>query len=171
MKAMRTSAGRIAIASLVLVTAGVTVVAYLSQVGPDHTGVWTNPGGLPADRGEGMDARYELRVFQGPDHCGWQRATFMSVVWPPGTTARLGEPADTPLRQYVRDPEGVLGEPELRRGFDISRELPADAVDTGFRRGDARLWLGPDRGEEFLYVASDDHVERWPRNETPAGCA
>ena len=96
----------------------------------------------------------------------------MSLVRPPGTTNHVGESAEvTPARQYIRDPEGVLGEPELRRGFEIGRDLPDDAIYTGFQRGDVQLWLGPDRGEQFVYVTSDDHVERWPRSDSPIGCA
>ena len=147
------------------------LVVYMVLTGPGYAGVWTNPDGVPAERGQGMDTRHELRVAAGPDHCGWQRATFMSLAWPPGATTQLGEQAnEIPTRQYVRDPDGVVDAPELRRGFAISSTLPDDAVATGFHRGDVELWLGRDRGEQFVYVAWDDHVERWPRSQPPIGC-
>ena len=63
-------------------------------------------------------------------------------------------------RTYVRRPL-----PEVRQwvdgAFEASLQLPADAVDTGYRRDDDRLWLSP--SGDRAYVGRPDDVEAWPR--------
>ena len=75
-----------------------------------------------------------------------------------------------PERQYVRDPSGGIvtgnGHP-----FDATAQLPESARFSGYRRGDAELWVGSD-ADEFVYLVFDDHAERWPRTFDPSsvGC-
>jgi hypothetical protein len=69
--------------------------------------------------------------------------------------------------EYLRDPDGVLGDNER---FEENGTLPAEAVDTGYRSaaGEA-LWIIPgDRSS--IYVVDGDSVERWPQG-TSALCS
>jgi len=86
----------------------------------------------------------------GPEHCGWQSATFLQV----GKVT------------YVRDPEGLAGLWSKPR-FDPAATLPAGARDSGYRSGGAALWAvaGGD-----AYLISGGLVERWPRLDPSVGC-
>ncbi|MDN4175509.1 hypothetical protein QWY28_21275 [Nocardioides sp. SOB77] len=124
---------------------------------------------LPADFVEGLghevwtdvDGRLvpttELEVHAGPEHCDWQDMTFLRL------------PGDRRRPTFLRDPE-----PELRgyvaEPYRAHTTLPADAVDTGYRRGEDRLWTAP--GDARVYVGADpDDVELWPRLVESLGCA
>jgi hypothetical protein len=53
--------------------------------------------------------------------------------------------------------------------FETDAELPAAAVDTGYRTGEWSLWLDP--GGD-AYMVSSVTIERWPRSTNPdLGCA
>jgi hypothetical protein len=84
------------------------------------------------------------------------------------TGQSLGEPYTTAADSvsYVRDPEGVFGNAGLTAGFDADATLPDDAVDSGYRAGDAELWTVPD-DPSGIYIVAGDTVERWPRGEDP----
>lgn len=99
----------------------------------------------------------ELTVMSGPEHCGWEDMTFLSL----GRTER--EPT------FVRDPDPQLGD-YLAEPYEEHAQLPAGAVDTGFRHGDDRLWLAPDRARAYVGASPDD-VEVWPRTVQQLGCA
>ena len=47
--------------------------------------------------------------------------------------------------------------------------LPADAVDTGFRRDGKSLWLAADR--RWAFVGTPGSVEAWPRAVERLDCA
>lgn len=92
----------------------------------------------------------------GPEHCDLQSATILSV----GITGpSVGE-------QYFRDPEGVFAD-YTSGTYDGETRLPADATQTGYRRGDWSLWLTA----KAAYVVTPDHVERWPVADERPGCA
>ena len=104
--------------------------------------IWTNRDGK----------RVPLTVINssvGPAHCDWQEAHFLG----------LGEGRGHKI--YARDPHGVLGSDMLATPYDGDVRLPADAEDTGYRRGDWQLWLTADKGT--AYVRTPDGVEAWPR--------
>jgi hypothetical protein len=61
------------------------------------------------------------------------------------------------LRNYLAEP------------YQPEATLPADVVDSGFRRGQDRLWLAPDRSRAYVGTAPDD-VEMWPRMVKRLGC-
>ncbi|MFD8737375.1 hypothetical protein ACFV06_20980 [Streptomyces sp. NPDC059618] len=90
----------------------------------------------------------------GPEHCDWQSAHFLDL-------GRYG-------RQYARDPRGVLPAGALTGAYEARVRMPADARDTGYRYGDRRLWLTPDRAT--AYVRTSDGVEAWPSTASPFGC-
>ncbi|KAB1990490.1 hypothetical protein [Streptomyces triticiradicis] len=88
----------------------------------------------------------EVSSTAGFEHCDWQSAHFLD----------LGEHG----RQYVRDPRGIFSLDVLTAAYDGDVRMPADARDTGYRYGDRRLWLTPDR--RTAYVKTSDGVEAWP---------
>jgi hypothetical protein len=139
---------------------------------PDtFTQTWSGPDGQPSERGEGQDRTYELSVRRGPaDHCEWQSVTFLDVGWPLGTTIAIA-PDQPPWREFVRDPENVLNGSGLPDALDLEAVLPQGSKATGYRSGDVELWLGPDGGEESVYLKGSSWVERWPRAPQPIGCA
>jgi hypothetical protein len=99
----------------------------------------------------------ELSVMSGPEHCGWEDMTFLS----------LGRTDQEPT--FVRDPDPELGD-YFAEPYQEHAQLPADAVDTGFRHGDDRLWLAPDRSRAYVGETPGD-VEVWPRMVEQLGCA
>jgi hypothetical protein len=99
------------------------------------------------ERFEGVWTPYERT---GSSHCGWQAATFIAF--------RNG--------QYVRDEKGVVAE-QSNVTYDASAMLPEDARFTGWRRGNAELWVSPlELGEQRIfrniYIVHPARVERLP---------
>lgn len=92
----------------------------------------------------------------GAAHCDWQKAHFLE----------LGEYRDR--RMYARDPDGVLEPGMLNAAYDGDVPMPGDARDTGYRRGEWRLWLTDDKS--MAYVRTPDGVEAWPRVKDGVGC-
>ena len=70
-------------------------------------------------------------------------------------------------RSYFRDPKHLLPF-GAGRTYDGSGRLPADAVDTGYRRGRAQLWMAADHSAVFVVTASG-RVERWARGMIACG--
>jgi hypothetical protein len=92
-----------------------------------------------------------IRSAPGPGHCGWDSAIWLSVG---------GD-------LYFRDPLGVMAD-WTRTRFDPAAEIPATALDSGFRSGASALWLDP---EGDAYLISGGQIERWPRSLDPLiGC-
>ena len=80
-------------------------------------------------------------------------------------TLRLAN-GDTEHREYLAhgdDYPDVTAEP-----YRADVALPADAVDSGYRHGDERLWFSPDLTR--AYVGGPDRVELWPRETQVLGC-
>jgi hypothetical protein len=98
----------------------------------------------------------------GPDHCGWEKARVLIVGQPLG--ARYTTPADT--TEFVRDPDGVFGRPDLTAGFDPGATLPGDAMDSGYRRGNLAIWHIPG-DQTAIWLVSPGGVERWPAGDAP----
>jgi hypothetical protein len=106
----------------------------------------------------------ESGMHRGTEHCDWEAATFLVVGWPPGHQARGGN-----LRQYVRDPEGVLRSDHATQ-LVLDAELPADAAPTGFHdAAGIELWVAADGSTAYL-VGDEGSVEAWPRAEPVIGC-
>jgi hypothetical protein len=94
-----------------------------------------------------------ITSYRGPEHCGWESATFLTVD-------------DT---AYISDPEGVLGDRGFVVPFDGDTELPPDAIDTGYEQAGRHLWLSPDR--TIAFVVTDERVEAWPSATEQSYCA
>lgn len=131
----------------------------LEQREPEPSGPWSLAG-EPV-------SRKQVESNAGAAHCGWEKAHFIGLSWPPGRTY------DDPrrLRSYAKDPTGVLGAPALRDGFEPDTKLPGDAVDTGYRNGGYALWYSPATGDKRVWLVRDGKVESWPKDTVGGGCA
>lgn len=104
----------------------------------------------------------ELRVLVGPEHCEWNSALFLDMLYPLNT--------DDPGagRSFTRDPDGVMAD-YTTEPFVPDAELPDDAVKTAYRNdAGIELW----RSEDFstAYLVHGDIVEAWPSVSSEAGC-
>jgi hypothetical protein len=70
---------------------------------------------------------------------------------------------------YLEHPQSSLYPDYVTVPYAAKAALPADAEDTGYHRGDSRLWLAPDHNRAF--VGTVDSVAVWPRTMQPLGCA
>jgi hypothetical protein len=102
-----------------------------------------------------------LTDIVGPGHCAMQSARLLHLEHPDGSFDR----------QYVRDPEGVLADhPGLLEAYAEDVDLPADAIDSGYRSPEGyELWFTD--ADTAAYVVTPDGVEQWPRADPPIGCA
>lgn len=121
---------------------------------------WSGPAGDPVPTGV-------VNVIRGPEHCDWQSSLWLHLGWPVGTPAETA----SDIRQYVRDPGGVLPESvEKEASLALDAELPEAAEPTGYDVNTVELWLGEDGGDDAVYVVFADHVERWPRTAEVIAC-
>ncbi|HEX6130498.1 MAG TPA: Gmad2 immunoglobulin-like domain-containing protein [Actinomycetota bacterium] len=148
----------------------VTLLPTPDPVADGLEGAWTDASGAEVpdgDPGEGL----VLHTLEGADHCGWTSVTFMHMGWPVGSVVeKAGE-----ARQYVRDPQGLLGA-FTSSPFDPDATLPDGAAATGFRHGAWELWKAPSDEDEAVYVVNGDPsaggaVERWVRTSEFVACA
>lgn len=108
-----------------------------STDGSSPRDVWENADGVRVPTSVISSAR-------GPQHCGWESATFLRFDG----------------KSYVSDPAGVLSDAGLVVPFDDDAELPSDSIDTGYQREGRRVWLSSDRTVAF--IVTGDSVEAWP---------
>jgi hypothetical protein len=135
---------------------------------PDVTATWYSDDGSVATR---SNRSFEVHGLRGPEHCQWQSVHFLSVLWPPGRKAP-GEMDASDTRQYVRDAERKLGSgAQLMGDLDLAARLPADAVNSGYHTESVQLWFGPDEGDQYAYLVTEDRTERWPRAREHVACA
>jgi|SRR2546425_6425268 len=108
----------------------------------------------------------EIVAAAGPEHCGWQSATFLTIAWPLGTQAQTADRA----RQYIRDPSGVVSQP-LHAHLGFHATLPADAQPTGYWYGPVELYTTNSDVDRGVYLVAGHDVERWPRSEPMTLCS
>ncbi len=132
-----------------------------------YAGTWQDRTGKPAPDGAN-GGRLVLVSYDGARHCDWESVTFLQLAWPPGRVAASDQARG--VRQYLRDPNGVLADLSAPGGFGRA-SLPADARDTGYRHGAYRLWVSSSDADRFVYVAGPGGVERWPRATRLIACA
>ena len=121
--------------------------------------------GYPWTRDGRQVSREELVTAAGPDHCGWQSATFLTIGWPVGTRATTFSQA----RLYIRDPLGIVGA-RYREALVLRATLPSDARSTGYRHGAIEIYLSPSDQDDAIYVVSPSGAERWPRSDPASLC-
>ena len=132
-----------------------------------YAGTWQDRDGKPVPDGA-KGGRLMMVSFDGPRHCDWESVTFLQLAWPPGRVAATDQAGN--VRQYLRDPNGVLAELSARGGFGRAA-LPTDARDTGYRHGAYHLWVSRSDADRFVYVVGPGGVERWPRATQLIACA
>ncbi|HEY8732005.1 MAG TPA: hypothetical protein VIN69_08505 [Candidatus Limnocylindria bacterium] len=108
----------------------------------------------------------ELVTAAGPDHCGWQSATFLTIGWPLGTSATTFAQA----RLYIRDPLGVV-RTAYRESLVLQATLPSDARPTGYRHGALEIFVSPSDEDGAIYLVGPSGAERWPRSDPPSLCS
>jgi hypothetical protein len=109
----------------------------------------------------------EMVAAAGPEHCGWESATMLTIGWPLSTRAESSSQA----RQFVRDPNGVVPRTGLHGALGFRVSLPSDAYDTGYRYGSVALYLSRSDGGAAAYLVAGSDVERWPRSDPMTLCA
>jgi hypothetical protein len=87
-----------------------------------YAGTWHDRVGKPVPR-------QVLVSYDGPGHCDMESVTFLRLAWPPGRVVPSDQARN--VRQYLRDPNGVLADHSAPGGFGRA-SLPADARDTGY---------------------------------------
>ena len=109
-----------------------------------------------------------ISTNNGPGHCGWQQARFLHLGWPIQSDPNRLPKTD----QYVRDPQGVLGDDSLAKALRLNASLPDDAKPTGYTRDGVELWLAGSDRDRFAYLVTGDppQVEAWPRADPAVGC-
>lgn len=65
---------------------------------------WTGPDGELASRSV---RDFEAITTRGPQHCELESVVFLKLGWPVGTTVAADSPEEA-MREYVRDPDGLL---------------------------------------------------------------
>jgi hypothetical protein len=103
----------------------------------------------------------------GHQHCGTEDVWIIGL----GRDRLAGSSAAGEI--FLRDPNAALVDhlgPDRRREepFQWNADLPHDAADTGFRNGDAELWIAADHSA--AYVVFEDRTERWPRTTYDHDC-
>ena len=155
-----------------LLVAGVALASCSLWPGPHeqsqpppspYAGTWQDRTGQPVPDGA-KGGRLVMVSYDGPRHCDWESVTFLQLAWPPGRVAPSDQAGN--VRQYLRDPNGVLAELSAPGGFGRAA-LPADARDTGYRHGAYHLWVSMSDADRFVYVVGPGGVERWPRATPP----
>lgn len=129
-------------------------------------GGWTDATGDPAP------PRAIVRV-DGPEHCGWEEATFLEIEW--GTLGLDVPQASGPyvddLSEILMDvppPQPTVAPPAEAAADSLTLErMPDEAIDTGYTDDGVRLWAAPDGSA--IWLEFDDRVEQWP--ELLIGCA
>lgn len=110
--------------------------------------------------------REELNLAAGPEHCGWQEATYLAGQG-------LSAPRDQHGPLWVRDPKGVLDfYPRAQAEFRAQAELPGDARWTGYAQDGVELWIAASDNADYIYLvntANRSDIERWVRGG--GGCA
>lgn len=74
---------------------------------------------------------------------------------------------DEDRRAYLRNTADYPAHVDEPFAADVP--LPADAVDSGYRHGDERLWFAADRSRAF--VGGPERFESWPLETQVLGCA
>lgn len=110
---------------------------------------WTAPDGRAATHKQISDFEYKAS-----DHCSWPN---VRMLWFAGV-------------QYVKDPDGVLGEQSYETAVDLDAELPGDAVDTGFEKAGTELWISAPEQPGAAYLVGPERTEQWPAATEPIAC-
>ena len=107
-----------------------------------------------------------IATAAGPEHCGMQSATFLTLGWPPPSSAPTAQNA----RQYIRDPRNILGGTNLKAGLEMHVKLPATATSTRLTYGKLTIYVDQSDQDRAIYIAGEHETERWPRSDPMTEC-
>jgi hypothetical protein len=102
-------------------------------------------------------------ITRGPSHCGQQRTAFLTMAWPPGSEIDGQRFPPSASRDFAWNDRNDLTGMSPTGDAMLTDELPADAVDTGLRRGSWELWTSPSLGDAAMFLKSGAYIQRWPR--------
>ena len=127
-----------------------------------------NSGSWGADDFE-VGSTPPIVIMTGPEHCGWENATFLFFAVPVGTAASSA--ADR--IQFIKEPLGKMSSFAERFGgvFEADAELPAGAEFSRYVNHGVALWISPSRLETEVCMVDGFKVEKWPRTDPSVGCA
>lgn len=161
---LRTVIGAIVLAGTVAIAA-CTPIAKTTSVSAAFDNPPAYPGYQWTRNGHSVRTE-ELGTSAGPNHCGWQSATILTIGWPLGTvSANAGQ-----ARFYIRDPNGAI-QGIYKERLVKNPHLPAGARATGYKLGAIELYLNPDDQDEAAYLVAPAGAERWPRADPFFACA
>lgn len=121
---------------------------------------WTDTAGCPVR----IDV---ISHNAGAEHCGWQAAEFITIGRPLGESVTQLSPEVA--NRYIWNPDGVI--PGVPEATTIAvAELPATAVDTGYRAAQVSMWIDP-ADESTLYLVTGDTAQVWTRDFEAGLCA
>ena len=101
---------------------------------------------------------------RGAEACGYEAAEFITIGRPLGISIDGAPPGD--IARYVWDPAGALPGGPWGQLATVG-ELPPAALDTGYRRDGAELWLDEQAGQ--LYRIVGDRAQVWHGDDTGLG--
>lgn len=111
-----------------------------------------------------------LSITNGPAHCDWDEASFLTVG--PATGAIIEPEAS---RTFLYDPKRTLGDHLGEWGQELPADTPlsGDVTDSGYHTADDRvLWVDEQDPTAPAWIVGPDHVERWDAITDDAfGCA
>lgn len=122
--------------------------------------LWTTADGTP------VPPRL-IQMRNGPEHCGWQEAWFLTTRNPGDT--ELESVTQNP-RQFILDPAGVVNSTALKTTYSNNAELPSDASFTGYVSDGAELWISEPMLDTAVFLVSETRVERLPLVLPPVFC-
>ena len=95
------------------------------------------------------------------EHCDWQEAQAITIGRPLGASIAGGFNEETTDR-FIWDPGNAVGT-GLGRETMSRADLAPSAIDTGFRRNTAEMWLDSNE-PSAIFVVKGDVVEIWERS-------
>lgn len=138
----------------------------------DLVGLWRDADGQELPDGTNASGGVlVLSAGSGSTTCGEDHVTvFVELAWPAGRRLdwNSGYDADDTQR-YVRQTEGSAIETDGQSDLDTT--LPAKARSTGLNKDGNTLYAITAKPSAIWVKRADQHVERWARLASGAGCA
>jgi hypothetical protein len=123
---------------------------------------WSDADGCPVR----IDVISHIR---GAEHCDFESTEFITIGPRLGDSILDGSVIALAANRYVWDPEGVLPGGPYDTMIDLE-DLPADVHDTGYRQGDAALWLS-DSEPPLFYRVMGTTAQMWHPSAGVGICA
>jgi len=166
---MARPAPAVLVLAVALLLSGCGSVPIVSPGPSDPAEAFDNPPAWPGYQWSLNGGKVGWQVIStsaGPKHCGWDKATFLTLGWQPGTYSETSQHA----RQYIRDPKQVVDQGSFQSTLVMDAKLPPGARPTGLTYAHLAIYAGPD-ADQGIYVVGANRAERWPRSDPMTACA